>query len=557
MIKTAPLDRSVTRTVITLPPGHELAVEEHPLAFSPDGRLIAYVSQSDETTRLYLRALDQLDAKPIEGAEGAANPFFSPDSQWVGFTRGTEFMKVPISGGAPVKITDVARPVFGFSWGPDGRIVYTSTNTTGLLRVSAEGGEPEVLTVLDRERGEKGHRWAEVLPGGKAVLFTVFPADIFSFDDAPIAVLSLETGEYRVLIEGGTHARYSATGHLIYARAGSLLAVPFDVDALQVKGTPVPVLQGVTTSPLLGNAPFGVSRDGSLLYAPGNPWGADRRVISVDREGRSQPLIETARGFYGLRLSPDGSSLALAIDDANISLWVYDIARSTMTRLASGFDNQWPVWAPDGNRVVFWSNRVTSRGLFLMPADGSGEAEQLTTGRYNPGSWSPDGKSLAVRGSGDIWLLSMEGDRAPQPIVQTNFDEGPPIFSPNGQWLAYASDESGRNEIYIRPFPGPGRRWQVSTDGGTIPRWKADGAELFYRNGDKMMVVTLKTEGELRLGNPKLLFERRSVYGRYDVMPDGQSFVMIDDSEGEPAPTELILVHNWAEELKRLVPTEN
>ena len=353
---------------------------------------------------------------------------------------------------------------------------------------------------------------------------------------------------------------------MIYARAGSLLAVAFDVDTLQVKGTPVAVLDGVTTSSQMGMADFSMSREGSLLYAAGNSWGDDFHVVSVDREGRSQPLIETPRGFYGLRLSPDGRSLALTIDDANLSLWVYDIARGTMSRLASGFDNHEPVWAPEGDRVAFASNRDAPEwsSLFLLATDGSGEAERLTTsdsGQF-PSSWSPDEKILAFDevhpDTGlDIWLMFMEGDEAPQPFLQTNFNERRAMFSPKGKWLAYESDESGSSEIYIRPFPGPGRRWQVSADGGTMPRWNVDGEELFYRNGGKMMVVPVETEGELKLGNPRLLFELRSVSDKYDVMPDGQSFVMIVDSEAAPPPTQLILVQNWAEELKRLVPKDN
>ena len=328
-----------------------------------------------------------------------------------------------------------------------------------------------------------------------------------------------------------------------------------------MEGTPVPVLEGVTTFPTSGGAQFSISRNGSLLYAPGNSWGDDLRVISVDREGRSRPLIETQRRFAHFRLSPDGSSLALAIDGANMSLWVYDISRATLSLLASTFDSAAPVWSPEGNQVVFASNRgATARNnLFLVAMDGSGEPEPLTTSDDGqiPYSWSPDGKTLVFLQQGDIWTLSMDGGGASQPFLQTKSLEGGPLFSPNGKWLAYESDESGRNEIHMRPFPGPGRRWQVSTDGGTSPTWSASGDELFYRNGDKMMVVQVETEEELRLGNPRLLFERRSETNSYDVLPDGQGFVMVDDSEAAPPPTQLILIQNWADELKRLVPTDN
>ena len=554
--------RAVTRTVIPLERGLSLAArgDAGRLAISPDGKLLAYTGKRGDARQLYLRALDQLTAIPITGTEGARMPFFSPDGQWLGFFAAGKLMKVPVHGGAPVTISEVPQPR-GASWGSDGAIVLNPTSSAGLWRISADGGEPEVLTTPDRERREKSHRLPELLPGGKAVLFTLGTGDIESWDDASIAVLSLETGDYRILLEGGTNPRYSPTGHLIYARAGSLLAVPFDLTELQVKGVPAPVLENVTTSPVYGNAQFSVSRDGSLLYAPGGSQRYDRRVLSVDREGRSQPLIETSRVFETVAISPDGRSLALTIEAANAGVWVYDLARSTLSRIAFGFNNSIITWTPDGDRLTFASSREGVSNIFWQAADGSGQAEQLTTSEYEQffASWSPDGKFLSFvdirpESGADIWVLSMEGDRTPEPFLLTGFNEDFPMFSSNGRWVAYQSDESGRNEVYIQPFPGGGGKRQVSTEGGTFPVWNPNGRELFYRNGDRMMVVAVETDGELTLGKPRLLFERRSLLASYDVMPDGQRFVMIEESE-ELAPTQLILVQNWFEELKRLVPT--
>jgi dipeptidyl aminopeptidase/acylaminoacyl peptidase len=385
-------------------------------------------------------------------------------------------------------------------------------------------------------------------------------------------VLSLETGEYHVVLEGGTNARYSPTGHLIYARAGSLLAAPFDLEELRVKGAPVPVLEEVATSPIYGQAEFGISGNGSLVYAPGDSWGDDHRVLWVDREGRWEPLIEDPRAFLTLQLSPDGHFLVVSIDGAQGSMWMYDLARSTLTRLTLDSDFH-PIWTPRGDRVTFMSDRAGSWNLYWQPADGSGQAERLTTSEYTqfPGSWSPDGKLLVFQeertetGS-DIWILSMEGERTARPLLQEKFNERRPMFSPNGRWILYVSDESGRDEVYVQPFPGPGAKRQVSSGGGTNPLWNPNGREIFYRNGDQMMAVEVKGDATLVLDTPRMLFQRDMSIGRlarlfsfspYDVTPDGQRFVMIDDSESARPPTQLILVQNWAEELKQLVPTEN
>ncbi len=286
----------------------------------------------------------------------------------------------------------------------------------------------------------------------------------------------------------------------------------------------------------------------------------------VDREGKSQSLIEEQRAFSGPRLSPDGRFLALEIETANDSVWIYDLTRRTLTRLTLSFDNQIPVWTPDSRRLAFRSTRTGNWNLFWQAADGSGQPDMLTASDQshshflNPSSWSPDGSVLSLDAmrpetGWDIWVMSMEGDRTPEPFLQTNFNEFLPMFSPNGRWISYQSDESGRYEVYIRPFPGAEGKRQVSIGGGSNPVWNPNGKELFYRNGDKMMVVDIETEGELALGTPQILFERPSFLEEYDVTPDGQRFVMIEEGESQPAPTQLILVQNWGEELKRLVPT--
>lgn len=468
---------------------------------------------------------------------------------------------MPVSGGAPVSITTSG--YYGASWGEKG-IVFSSGVNGGLSWVSAGGGDVTALTTIDPDRREKSHRFPQILPGGETVLFTLGSADIGSWDDASIAVLSLATGEYRVVLEGGIHARYSPSGHLVYARGDNLLAAPFDLDALEVTGAPVPVLRGVTTVPRTGVAGFALTQDGSLLYAPGGTLGDDLRVVWVDREGRSEPLVEAPGNYHTPQLSPDGSSLALNLGGANESIWIYDIARATLTRSIYGYDNMRPAWMPGGDRLTFQSTRTGAWNLFWQPADGSGEAESLTTSELDrtSGSWSPDGKTLVFverhpETGRDVWSLSTDGGEASDRLLGEPFNEVEPRIAPDGRWLAYVSNESGQNEVYVRSFPSMSRKRQVSTDGGHYPLWNPNGRELFYRDEDKMMVVEIASNGEL--GAPKVLFEKPLAYSsaglNYDVAPDGRRFVMIDESDAEPAPTQLVLVQNWAEELRRLVPT--
>ena len=565
MSSPTPLADPVTRSILSLAPAYQLDVfQTTTVAISPDGRSVVWVGNQDGARRLYLRRLEELEAQPIVGTEGAQMPFFSPDGQWVGFTTGgTGLMKVSLGGGAPISI-DQSVGGRGASWSADGTIVFTQGVQNGLSRIPSDGGPIETLTSVDRESGETTHRLMDVLPGGRAVLFTRGTSDLTTWDDASIAVLDLETGRHQILIEGGTNPRYSTTGHLVYARAGSLLAVAFDADSLEAQGVPVTVLEGVATSPNTGQAEYGLSRDGTLIYAPGDSWGDDHRVVWVDRDGNVEPLIETPRAFMTAGLSPDGRMLALEIDGASKSVWVYDLARGILTQIAAGYNHGLPVWAPSGDRVSFYSRRSGKREIFWRSADASAEAELLSSSEYSrfPHSWTPDGESFVFTEThpdtgSDIWTRSMDGDATETPVLQTESNEDWPTISPDGRWMAYQSDESGRREIYLRPFPVQGSKWQISTEGGMYPRWNPTGRELFYRQGDKLMAVDVRTDPELELGKPRELFERSSPYGRYDVDRNGERFVMADTSVSQKPPTQLILVLNWAEELKRLVTTEN
>jgi len=565
LLRRAEAPRPVARVVIALPPTDRLALGAQPaLAISPDGAHLVYAARRGSATQLYLRPTDRFEATPIAATEGAEGPFFSPDGQWIGFFAGQKMKKVPLSGGAPMILCDASGR--GASWGPDDTIIFSPRQVAGLLRVSAAGGAPQVLTTPDTKKGEVAYLWPEVLPGGEAVLFTIQTGSA-TLGDARIAVRSLKTGEQRVLLEGGSHARYSPTGHLIYARAAGLLAAPFDLARLQVKGTPFPILEGIVTDTISGLAQFSFSASGSLVYVTGGPGGPERSLVWVDRKGAARPVTATRRDYIWPRLSPDGRRLALGITEAgNTDIWIYDLARGTLPRLTfePGMDN-YPVWTPDGKRVAYASAKGGPPNIFWKPADGSGPEERLTTSTnlQAPTSWSPDGKALAFaepdpKTGFDIWVLPMEGERRPRPFLQTPFTESSPRFSPDGRWLAYVSNESGRYQVYVQPYPGPGGKWQISTEGGVEPLWARNGRELFYRHGDQMMAVGVSTQPTFTAGSPRLLFEgpyepTPLTLANFDVSPDGQQFLMMK-SEQESAPTQLHVVLNWFEELKRRVP---
>jgi Tol biopolymer transport system component len=339
--------------------------------------------------------------------------------------------------------------------------------------------------------------------------------------------------------------------------------VTFDAMKLEVTGQPVPMAVEVMTAFAFGAAQFALSDSGDLVYIPRPPKDYSTTVISVDRDGRIEPLIETERPFVDLRLSPDGGTLALQIGGAMETIWLYEIARGTMTRWNSEWDNLTPVWAPSGQEIAFVSARPERWSLFKRPVHGKGEAELLATGGKIPTSWSPDGAVLLfeedrLETGTDIWLLPLSGERRPEPFLNGRGSEMSAAYSPNGKWVAYQSDETGRFEIYVRRFPDDGVLRAVSTGGGDHPIWNPTGKELFYSSGERMMAVAVETGDELVLGRPKVLFERRRTASEpFAVTPDGQRFLALDESVAEAAPTHLVLVQNFAEELKRLAPPRN
>jgi Tol biopolymer transport system component len=580
----------VTRTVINLAPGQQLAgLDIGPaVGLSPDGTHLAYVARQGVTQQLYLRAMDSLDVKPLPGTEGAVNPFFSPDGQWLGFFADGMLKKISVSGGSALTLGNALQPS-GASWGSQGMIAYVPTFNGGLQELPDAGGTLQPLTRF--EKGELTQRWPELLPGGKAVLFAT-GTTAFNFTDAQIAVQLLGKGERRIAIQAGTQPRYASSGHLVFAQGGSLMAVPFNLQSLTTTGAAVPVVDDVAQSQSNGATQYSFSTTGSLVYVSGGIQSVKSRLVWVSRNGAEQSVAAPVSGYLFPRLSPDGRRIAAVISELESQVWLYDLSRETTTRLTfEGNLNNAPVWTPDGKRITFQSNKEGPLNIFWQLADGSGGLERLTTSEYlqAPQSWSPDGQLLAfleINSSTqrEIWVLRM-GDPSPssgqassassgqvpsagsgqgrkaQLFTRTRFDEAEPRFSPDGRWLAYISNESGRFEIYVQPYPGPGGKWQISTDGGMDPVWNPNGRELFYRNGNKMMTVDISSKPGFAVGKPRMLFEGKYEgapvpVANYDVSPDGQRFLMLKPSEQEQAaPTQINVVLNWFEELKRRVPS--
>ena len=548
---------------------------------SPDAtRLIYILGTSSQTQQLYLRALNQLDGtKLAEGNSGSTapyQPFFSPDGQWIGYVTAGEMRKMPVSGGTPLALCKITRSR-GASWGDDGNIVFAPTPTSGLFRVPSSGGEAQPLTTLDKSKKEVTHRWPQVLPGAKAVLFTSHTQSTADFDNATIEVLDLSTGHRKVLQSGGSYPRYVSSGHLVFVSKATLFAVPFDLARLEITGSPAPIVQNVFWNSTEGAAQYSVSPAGVLTYLRGGPEVAKYPVVSVDRQGRAARLIDETGAYASPRLSPDGRRLALTmLKDTNFDIWVYDLERSVPTRLT--FDDApdtEQVWSPDGRFIIFSSARGGPDNLYRKRADGSGDEEQLTKSDRPTwaNTWSHDGRSVGYvemgpQGNFDVGKLSLDDHKA-QPMLTSQFRETDPMISPDGRWLAYTSDESGRQEIYVRPFGSGTGRWQVSDNGGGYPRWTRNGNELVYRVDDGIMAASIEAaDDSVRSGKPLRLFTgkfRGGVSGvtigganlaDYDVSADGQRFIMFPTSDAEFTNRGIItLVTRWTDELTRTFAT--
>jgi len=541
------------------------------LAVSPRGDRVAFSGAVEgEGRRLYLQSIDDIEAHAVSGTEGASNPFFSPDGRWLGFAQSGKLKKVLLEGGAPVTITDVPEEgsLRGASWGPDGTIVFSPGPSAGLWRVMADGGTPRAITTPAENEGEVSHRWPQILPGGKDVIFAISSPSLIA-SDARIGILSLETGKWRVVVEGSGYARYSSTGYLVYARLGALLAVPFDPVRLAVVGSTVPVLDDVQMN-IEGHfyADFDISDSGALVYVPGFPRPVARSLLWVDRQAHATPVTDLRLAYDHPRLSPDGRRLAAIVEGepGSWDLRVLDLARESWTLLTAAANSSpgFAEWSPDGRWLAFVSAAAGIQQLMKMPADGSASPERLSgsLSSGNLSAWSPDGRNLVLstmnRGRWwDIGIKPLDGGE-PRWLLAGPGTECCAALSPDGRFMAYVSTESGAYEVYVRPFLGAGEKHPISAGGGMEPRWSRDGRELFYRGGGdrpKLMAVAIETRGGFRAGKPRPLFDDtfagRVAYNEadYDVAPDGR-FLFVEQPKTAPAPTRLILIPGWGSELK-------
>jgi serine/threonine-protein kinase len=556
-------------------------------AISPDGARLAFVARGPAgKEQLATRLLDQAQATLLAGTENAASPFFSPDGQWIGFFADGKMKKISVQGGTAVTLCD-APGGRGASWGEDGFVIVTLTATVGggLSRVAADGGTPQAIT-KPGGKGEATHRWPQILPGGQAVLFTGNTVSL-AFDDASIEVLSLKSGQWKVVQRGGYFGRYLATsngaGHLVYVHQGTLFAVGFDLDRLEVRGTPAPLLEDVAGNAGPGGGQFDVARNGTLVYLSGKFSNAIRPVAWMDSTGKTQPLLAAPGQYLTPRFSPDGNRLALAVGPGGGGdIQVYDWQRDTMTRLTFTQRNLYPVWTPDGKHIAFESASGGANFIRWIRADGAGESQLLVESKsgLRPYSFFPDGQRLAfaeqaVDTSFDLWTLPLDvsDPEHPKPgkpelFLRTPFYKSEPAFSPDGRWIAYTSNESGRYEVYVRPFPGGAGsgsgEWQISTGGGGYPIWSRNGRELFYENPDNRIIVTTYTaKADSFAADKPRLWSNTQVLGfapvlwNLDLAPDGKRFAVFPrpDATGEQkGSVHVTVLLNFFDELRRRVP---
>jgi eukaryotic-like serine/threonine-protein kinase len=547
------------------------------MAISPDGLRIAFVTQQAGSAqgRLFVREMGKREALMLEGTGLAAGPFFSPDSQWIGFFGDGKLKKVSVHGGAPIALADVVG-YRGGTWGEDDTIIFPTQYTSGLFRVPAGGGAAQVATHLDATRSEITHRWPQFLPGAKAVLYTSATNNNF-FGTAAVQATVLATGETKILVPGAYFGRYLPGGYLAYFSQGTLFVAPFDAASLKITGTAIPMLQDVDSDITNGGAQFSVADNGTVIYLAGGAMQS-LNIVSIDRQGNATVLVKDQPGAASPRLSPDGKRLVFEKG----GLFIHDLTRSTTTpfSIKSGTVN-FPLWTPDGQRLTYSYMTKSAKGLaeqiFWTRADAAGPEEALSPlnglSSY-ASSWSADGKVLAFLRTSEttgaccnIWTTRIGEDgkaQEAQPFTDATSSasdvENGPAFSPDGHWLAYSSFMSGVPQIFVAPYPGPGGRVQVSTEGGFEPRWSKNGHELFYIEGATGFFAVPYTvdKNVFQPGKAHMLFGRlfepRAPYASYDVTPDGQHFVMLQvngtRSSGKVEPT---VVLNWLGEVRRQV----
>jgi Tol biopolymer transport system component len=540
---------------------------------SPDGTRLVYVSQN----RLFTRRLDQPNATELAETQGAFEPFFSPDGQWIAFFAAGKLQKISAEGGSAITLCN-APNARGGSWGEDGNIIAALNTAGGLSQIPSSGGPPTPVT--DLQSGEQTHRWPQVLPGGKAALFTA--SVTAAYDAANIEVMSLVDHSRKTLVRGGTFGRYlpssdsiGASGHLVYMNRGTLFAVPFDTDRLEVRGTPAPVLNQVSYNPAQGSAQLEFSQAGTLIYRSGGAGNGLLTVAWLDGEGKTQPLLAKPGSYGRPAMSPDGQRLAIEVTEGvGTDIWLYDWQRDTMTRLTFTRNASSPLWSPDGRYIAF---RVVGEGMFVIRSDGAGKPQPLTQNKNTQSPWSftPDGKRLAFheadsKTANDLWTVPLESNSAglsagkPEVFLQTPADERYPSFSPDGRWMAHMSDEAGTFQVYVRAFPDKGGKWQISNNSGTYPMWSRTGHELFFETLDNhIMVAGYTVNGDSFVAGKPRAWSEKQIGGtataakNADLAPDGKRIVAlmpVETPETQKTQNQVTFLMNFSDELRRKVP---
>ena len=528
------------------------------LDLSPDGRYLALTTAHEGSSRIQVRDLATNRASFLRGSDRGFSPFFSPDGAWVGYFSGDRISRTQLSTGHTVEVTRGSPVPRGATWLSADAIAYSFSYTEALTRIPVAGGDPEPLTTLASD-SETNHLLPHALPGGTAVLYTAWKGG--SFDDASTWIVDLRTRERRRILINSTNARY-ASGHVLFVRGGTLMAAPFDLARLEVTAPPWPLAEGVLTDSSTGTANFAVSGEGTLAYVAAPPGPRGGRILWLDRQGVPEPMLTDRRSYYSLRLSPDRTQIAASIDN---DIWIGEVARGTFRRLTVSGLNQFPRWLPDGSRVVFSSTGGRPMRLLLANVDGSGTPEVLTeAGVVFDGSITPDGKTLVYSlielpsvstPSWDVMELSLEGDHSPRPVVKTQFNEYTPALSPDGRWLAFTSDVSGLDEVWVQPYGRPGSPRQVSAGGGGQIVWTPDGRELIYLSRDHVMSASVTSRGRadaLVVAPPRALFRRRlgaatatTQWADFDVSGDGKRFLVVDNGDTDAQLRQVKVVVNW------------
>ncbi len=551
--------RPLTAFGVLAPPEHVLTKSQLPiLDLSRDGRTLVFVAEGKESAAIFRRTFDRMALTRIDGTEGAENPVLSPDGRYVAFFAAGKLRKISVEGGTSVVMADATAPR-GLTWSPDGSLIFSPLYTGGIFRVSASGGEPVPLTRVDPAKGERSHRWGQVLPDGRTLIFTVGNAESpGEYDASNVEAQRLDTGERRTILKGARMARYTASGYLLFQRGQTLLAIRFDPGRLQVSGEPFTIQEGVGGDQSSGSGYFSVSDQGAVALVPESAIPKTRALVLVDQAGRETPIETPPASFFHPRFSPDGRQIAVAIGGGSAGdddIYTFDLATKRLQRLTFGQGHGFPLWSPDGKRILFTNGRSGETGIGMKAADGTGEDIVLLKSRefHLSDSWHPDGRRLAVTDatrSIDIGILdTAPGGQMTPLFASPTAGESAAAFSPNGRYIAYQTTETGTDEVVVETFPPGGGKWQISTTGGLMPAWSRDGRTLYFATGSSVMAVDVDTRGVFRPGAPRRLFSgpyelRVLIQLNYDIAPDGR-FVMVKRQLGSQTQGEIVVLDGW------------